>query len=311
MGCELGRFEQIGWGIMTSVLISILNSGESLEKTLTLSRLAYQQNSEFYNDIDDLIVFYTDNLPKKIPTIPAHGTIGALLTYLPSAIPYKNFDDIWDDRQFVLSKLKTKERITERMRFRLFNERERYLRTIACCPWYDIFDNMAYRLIRELNSALPVICIQRLDFRNNFERTIGHILNYFPIAKLYFLNPDGIMSSRAFGRSILGLHSTLKDSVERCIVCSPNVYTFLTGIIEWIETSCRSVLVGFRHFNRTPRRSYDTAIDAFDMSGLKMIIEPANKSFTKVLDSIDIKYGCIPLEHKINLSIYQCLREVL
>ena len=46
-------------------LISVLNSGESLEKALILAKLGMEQNREFYSNYDEVEVIYFENLPKK------------------------------------------------------------------------------------------------------------------------------------------------------------------------------------------------------------------------------------------------------
>ena len=59
-------------------LISVLNSGESLEKAVVLTKLALENNPGFYSQYDRVKVLYFENLPRRKNSPKVHGTIGGL-----------------------------------------------------------------------------------------------------------------------------------------------------------------------------------------------------------------------------------------
>ncbi len=56
-------------------IVSLNNSGESLEKTLALYFTSLEGNEQFYSN-NNLLIYYGNNLPKKNPRIHSHGTVG-------------------------------------------------------------------------------------------------------------------------------------------------------------------------------------------------------------------------------------------
>ena len=83
-----------------SQLLSILNSGESLEKAIVLTHCALEGNPDFYTRHRKIVVIYYENLPKQ-DEHKAHGTIGGLLENLgaKARIGYATLNDLWEDRE--------------------------------------------------------------------------------------------------------------------------------------------------------------------------------------------------------------------
>ena len=46
-------------------IVSLVNSGESLEKTVALIMTAYESNLHFYSSFDEVLVFYSNNIKKS------------------------------------------------------------------------------------------------------------------------------------------------------------------------------------------------------------------------------------------------------
>jgi len=294
-------------------LISILNSGESLEKAVVLTKLALEYNSNFYSQYDRVKVLYFENLPRKKSSPKAHGTIGGLLENLDSKkyIEYNSQEDLWDDRDKILNILCNKRRITERMKEKIKSNKTRFDRIIPHLPWYFVFDRFRELLISQIirgNMGLEFV-----DFKDVSFRVIDRAPNPDEYSRPYILNPDGIIRSRYFWK---GWSKTANknqiEPIKRSIVLSPNVHLFLKGVYYYFCESDRDVSIGFRKFSRSRRPSYDYGIEfLFKQMNSRCVEEPRNVLFNKLLDEVDINYGEVHPEKKVNLAIYHYLNRVL
>lgn len=296
-----------------SDLVTILNSGESLEKTLVLLRLAYQRNGAFYQGFPSVRAFHGENLPKKAGGIPVHGTLAALVRYLGHRpeVRYTSLDDLWDDRDWVLTRLLAGGRITERVSGKLGTDRQRYDRIVPHFPWCNLLESLASHLRERVARECGNSTVEPLLVRDNLELLHGALPHIGLQAKLYTLHPDGGVSSRCFGRRLSRWPRALYDTARRSIVSSPNVYLFLMAMQHEVTRARGDATFGFRLFQSRPRRSYDAAIGYLRSGNFNTVMEPRNEGFGEVLDAIDREQGAIPAEHKLNLAIYSCLERLL
>ena len=290
-------------------LVSILNSGESLEKSIVLSYLAVKDNFSFYDDFKSIIVFFDENLPKKYSTLPAHGSLSAILNYIGNRkiIPYVSMEEVWDDRFNVINSLVYSKRITNRIGNKLFTDKKRFIDTISHVPWYNVLPNSKNVLLSKFNHNFPKIKFIKLNLRDNFNELTWILPNYSFVAKVYLLNSNGIISSRSFRRTRQETENIVSRCVNNSVVCSGNIYTFLMKINTVLSNDEDDLLLGYRPMTRFPRKSYNAGV-SFLLDKYKNILEPRNKKFSEVLDNLEY---FLPQESKTNIAIYNTLNELV
>ena len=200
-------------------LISILNSGESLEKAVVLTKLALEGNPPFYSQYEKIIVFYCENLPKRGKELESHGTVGGIIKNLRKKdfLKYKSLEEIWDDRDTVLNNIYNMGRISQRVGDRLKENKGNFDKIIANFPWYQIQDKFRDFLTENFLSQ-GSISLEFINFRGilNWVDNDVNMPNY-SMAKIYVLNADGSISSL----NPFDDDKRKKDFLNRGIVLSP------------------------------------------------------------------------------------------
>lgn len=294
-------------------LISILNSGESLEKAVILTNLAIQGNPDFYAQYNNVRVLYFENLPRRKNSPGVHGTIRGLFENMDSRkqTGYDSYEELWDDKGKILDILLNQGRITERIKEKLLQNRERYIRTIPNLPWHFIFDGFREKLLDLIGET--GVKIEYIDFKKTSFEVIDRAPNPDWRSRHYILNPDGITSSRYFWKGwSREANKNQREPIERSIVLSPNIHLFLKGVYYSLFEKNKDVLIGFRNFKRFQRNSYDEGIRFFlDKMDSRCVEEPRNVLFNCLLDEVDQRYGIVSSEEKTNLAIYHYLNKTL
>lgn len=296
-------------------LVSMLNSGESLEKALVLTNLALNSNYEFYSRYDKIKIFYCDNLPKKDKTLLTHGTLGGIVENLNLGhIPYQSLNDLWEDRDNILRKIYVDNRISKRFMEKLKGDKKTFDKIACNIPWTIVLEDFRDKLIGKFTKLSPIpIKLEYLNLKKDSEMFFNKVESFNWSSKPYILNPDGSISSKELwkGRCDLGFKKQM-EQLSDGIVISPNVYMFLLGASFLSSRINEKIFVGFRNFNRIRRNSYNLAIDILSKNNqYELIVEPKNNSFNGILDKIDNSYKKISLEKKINLGVYECLNRIL
>lgn len=294
-------------------LISILNSGESLEKAVVLTKLAIEHNSDFYSGYENVKVLYFENLPRRKDSLKVHGTIGGLFENLnvKRHTGYNSYEDLWDDKDKVLGILLERGRITERMKEKLLNNKDRFIKTTPNLPWYFIFDKFKDKTEELLKRTK--ISLEYVDFKKISFEVIDRAPNPDWWSRPYILNPNGIVSSRYFWKGwSRKANKNQREQIERSIVLSPNVHLFLKGIYYHFCEQDKKVVLGFRRFKRFQRNSYDRGTEfLLEKMNSQCVEEPRNVLFNKLLDKVDKEYGFISPERKTNLAIYKYFNEII
>jgi len=294
-------------------LVSLLNSGESLEKAVVLTKLALEGNPDFYSQYDNVRILYFENLPRRKGSPRVHGTIGGLFENINARrhLGYNSFEDLWDDKEKVLSTLLDRGRITERMREKLLKEKDRFIKTIPNVPWYFVFDEFKKKIEGLLNGTKMVL--EHVNFKKISFEVINRAPNPDWWSRPYILNPDGIVSSRYFWKGwSREANKNQREPIERSIVLSPNIHLFLKGVYYHFCEQDENVSLGFRKFKRFQRNSYDRGTEfLLEKMNSQCVEEPRNVLFNKRLDEVDREYGFIDSERKTNLAVYKYLNEVI
>lgn len=272
---------------MTSHLASLPCSGESLEKALVLTYFALTQNAPYYTQFDRIHVFYSDNLPKAHGEGAVHGSLGALIEHGGDLdwLPYSRIDDTWDDRDTVLQRLVAAKRISNRMSDALSKNHDRFVRTAVHIPWIDVFPDVSARLIQQFQKEFPNVSFHRLDLRVSIDDVLLTTPRY-SLTKAYFLDPNGVISSRAVQKP-MSLQHDVCDPIRTSIVSSGNVYMFIADLLRVSNLMDPVPSVGYRELTRHPRRSYNAAISFVRRVKVDAaVVEPRTGGFSTVLDGL-------------------------
>ena len=305
-----------------SNLISILNSGESLEKTIVLTKLALEHNPKFYSNYEKIIVLYSENLPKKDKELNPHGTLGGLIENIrdKNYLKYKTLNDLWEDRNYILNKIRASGRISTRLEEKLSKDKRRFDKIIAKIPWYLIFEEFRKFLTTDFINH-DFVKVEFLDIKKKAEEIfIKTPLTYNGLIKTYLLNPDGLISSKILSREYKFPKSddlTEKERkqlnvLDKSIVLSPNVFMFLLGSYYSYNKNKNRHLIGFRNFKKIKRISYDKGIKFLqENKDLNCVEEPRNRLFNNLFYKINEDHSNLSIERKINLTIYGYLNKIL
>ncbi len=307
-------------------LFSILNSGESLEKTIVLTELAILSNKEFYSEFDETYVAYSTNLPKKKEVLNIHGTIGGLVEYMGDKIGYNN-EQLWEDKEFITEKLRDAKLISARTQMKLLNDKDRFYRLIPNVSWYEVFPEVKDRMISRIekisnengiNLKMIYLNLKEIDIE-----IIDSISRKGYYGRLFFLNADGTIGSKVLER---GKINEIYEIIRRSVNLSFNVYGFIISNYEIMRTE-RDVCFGIRYFKRFEydknfktfsgkfsahkRKSYVKALDSLKEMGASTIIEPSNYKFGELLKEIEEKENFTNLDVKTTVAVYHYLNKVL
>ena len=137
-------------------LISIVNSGESLEKVAALISTAYKSNPCFYYSYDEVLVFYSDNIIKNKNMVNTYGLLSSLID---NCIAKKmlNIDktiDIIKYRKQILKNLYTNKSISYRQLQKLTKDNDLFIKLVSSLPWSEIFPNHKYKIINYLEKKI-------------------------------------------------------------------------------------------------------------------------------------------------------------
>ncbi|MCB9979395.1 MAG: hypothetical protein H6862_07320 [Rhodospirillales bacterium] len=286
-------------------ILSLVNSAESLDKAIALTFLMYQKESAFYRNFDRTTVFYGKNLPKISAIFNAHGTCGGSLDLLHRklGLPYKNIDDLWEDRRIITQMLIDRGRITPRMAEKLNRHEQRFRNTIRNVSWDTLFPEYGSCLVHSFTTRYPGVEFMELDLRKDM-KNLGASISDYQSAKLYMLNPDGIVSSKRLDRTFL---SRSNNGLSKSIEASGNIYLFLSQISLFAENR-EDICIGYREMKKFPRLSYDRGLASLLTHNNKSILEPSNKAFGEILSALDSR---MLQEVKTNIAVCRALEMVL
>lgn len=284
-------------------LISLNCSGESLEKAIVLFLTAYNSNSnrDFYNQFENIYIFYCENLPKKNKKyLGMSGTISSYLHFINTNFLFTSEQkDILYSSEKLLLKAYEHRHISERVFDKLLTDEGRRNSVMNNMPISYVFDNYYPFLIRLFGTMkIRFIHLSFLDILNTYITSSYYLDGH---SKLYGLQSDGVVSTFDIGNMGKERKKCLEDRISRSISISPNVYAFLTAINLWMKEQSESFLVGYRPMKHFTRASYNLAIMDL-MKDNSMVIEPKNTVFSAMLDSLS---DSLSVEERSNIGVIE------
>lgn len=268
-------------------LLSLHNSGESLEKSIVLFYNAIQNNFSFYDEFQ-VSAFYSHNLPKTNLEIDAHGTIGFYEKYFQNSYwcPPCSRNYLWKMKDQILNDLVEKKIITIRIAQKLEQNEEIYWLVISRLPFSYIYPEFYKNLLINTKNILKNISFIPTDLEKNVEE----IYQILPFEKnfysIYGLEANGIighydMEIKQDYRYQKRFEHLLSDLQKR-IVLSGNSAMFIASI----QRASKNMfgIVGYRN-HKYSRISRDTAL-YYLLNEHEGIIEPKNIWYNHYYDKV-------------------------
>ncbi len=290
-------------------LLSLVNSGESLEKVLSLIVCAYESNSEFYYSFDEVIVFYYPNIIKSKPESKHVGLLKSL--YDNKIIQYfidKKISSYYLFKNKTLNCLVNSKKISERQKHKLTINDGLFRKFITNISWIEIFPEFEKTIIEFLEqnySNLKILKINDIYSITHIVKTIPH---YQSFAKIYFFDYNGSTILKKINKSYCNNDKLkiLQQYNNASIYYSYNVYLFLMIISDYIDNNY-NIILGYRFMKSSPRMTYDVAID-YMLKKHQTIIEPRNVKFNEELNKISYR---VSVNERSYIVIYKLFIDFL
>lgn len=283
-------------------LVSLCCSGESLEKAVALFNTSYKDNRDFYDSFEEIILFYSENLPKKNRNMSAmSGTISSLCEIHPSnfSIPQVTYE-----KRKLINLLVQKEIITDRVGWKLEHDDNRFNKILKNMPIEYLYGYYYQNVIDKFKNMFPNVRLVKLSIRDSLEEFISSNYSYDGHSKIYGLQPDGHIGIYNLGNWGKIKQFNMVERIKRSISLSPNIYVYILMIDLWVSSK-EDIVIGYRPMTRFRRQAYDLSIKRLKGS---IYIEPPNVEFGKVLDNISYK---LSVEERSNIGILRCFENFL
>lgn len=272
---------------MKEKLISINNSSESLEKSISITYTNMIENSDFYSNYNT-IVFYGHNLPKTKSSHLVSGTIGFYDKYMSDCdfLEVVCINYMWSDKEKILNDLVKRNVFSCRTAEKFFNNYNLFSSVISKLPLQLVYPDLYLKLLELLNAIFPNATFCFMNLFDNFEQIYNSISEFKNIYKIYGLQGNGdigifnfnVLNNEYYDKNLAHLFKSLSKSV----VLSGNSAIFLAQIQIEIEKQ-KSCIIGYRN-HKYARFSRDIAIKNILDRYNNTIIEPKNRLYNSYFD---------------------------
>ena len=282
------------------VLVSIHNSGESLEKSIALIYNTLNKNFNFYSNYK-IIIFYGHNLSKKVENFStsAHGSIGFYQNnYLnENWCPECSNEYLWNNKQDILNLLINKKIISNRYAEKLYSNIVLYTDFISRLPFGYINSEFINKIINNSKEIFPNVEFIPIDLEKNYAKIYESLPKNKNIYSIYALENKCVighydMVIQLDYRYDKRLQHLFKE-LGRKAVLSGNSAMFLASISYL--TSDIDKTIGYRN-HKYSRPNRDNALYEILKSN-NGIIEPKNEDYNSYYDKVT---SCNNMEEKSN-----------
>ncbi len=272
-------------------IISLQNSGESIEKTIALIYTARQSDPQFY-DKNSIIVYYGHNLPKKSKKIMPHGTVGFYEKYLSGFDfnPVKNDKTLIADKNEILQKLLNKRLITEKNREKLNQDDSSYLTFIRLMPMDVVYKETTEFIRRSAEKHFKNVSFRNIYLEENYTKYYASLEKEKWAYSIYSLDYTGTIS-KFFMPELANNNYSLRNlmhmfgDLDKKSCLSGNSAMFLAAIKDM--TRNMRYEVGYREHKREFRRTRNFELESI-LKARKGVIEPKNTAFNNYFNNTDI-----------------------
>ena len=269
---------------MKERLLSLSNSGESLEKVLTLYYHAYASNPDFY-DRYRIILFYGNNLPKKEKDGCAHGTIGFYDKYFHDIpfLPPCSRQYFLEHMDLILHRLVFDGQITGRQAKELKQSPERFWKFVKHLPFHMVYPKYTEALIEAARKELKIFKLQSLHLEENYCKVIAKIKMDAMHYSIYALEANGTIGTYYLYPQDENQMTHLYAELGRRPVLSANSGLLIHQISNRIGDH---TTVGYRIHKNRIRANREHALKLL-LKNRASIIEPKNHLFTEYYQTLD------------------------
>ena len=294
-------------------IISLQNSGESLEKAIALMYTARKSCREFYDE-NSTIVYYGHNLPKKTKNIMPHGSVGFYEKYFSDFDfnPVKDEQTLIKDKTEILQRLLNMGVITERNLEKLNLDDQMYLNFIRLMPMDVVYGQVSKFICENAERFFGNVSFQNIQLEDNYMKYYTALEKDKWAYSIYSLDCTGTISrfylpnlelTNYSLRNLIHMFSEL--SKKSCL--SGNSAMFLAAIKD--ITRNMEYDVGYREHRREIRRTRNYALESI-LREKKGIIEPKNVIFSSYFNSKDV-VKLDNMEEKANKVIATVFKDFL
>lgn len=269
---------------MKERLLSLSNSGESLEKVLTLYYHALKSNPDFYDQYN-VILFYGNNLPKKEKAGCAHGTIGFYDKYFHDVpiLPPCSRQYFLEHMDFVLNQLLYDGMITGRQVKELKQAQDRFWDFVKHLPLGAVYPKFTEELIKTAKRELGIFKLQSLHLEENYCKVLAKIKADAGHYSIYALESDGTVGTYYLHPNDENKMTHLYAELSRRPVLSGNSGLLLHQISNRIGNY---TTVGYRVHKKRIRANREHALQML-LANRNSVLEPKNHEFTEYYQSLD------------------------
>lgn len=286
---------------MNKKLVSIQNSGESLEKVLALYNTANRSEQDFYENYN-VEIYYGHNLPKKNINISAHGTVKFYSEYFSSFswCPPCNKNEIFQNRVKILDDLICSKRMSCRVANKLENNIDLFWNVISQLPFSYIYPEFIEKIKNAAEHIFGNVTFLELMLEQNYMSIYASLPEEKQYYSIYCLELDGNIGHYYMNFPLneyreKNLYHMFKELSNKPVL-SGNSAILLAQINEFTRKS--DCIYGYRNHSRQIRPSRDFALNIMLNKG--EILEPKNIHFSKYFEKIDMT---LDSEAQANIAI--------
>ena len=193
--------------------VSLNNSSESLEKSVSLVYSSFISNEDFYLDKEQY-VYYGHNLPKITKELNVSGTVGFYIDnyYNEDWSPIHSYDELWNLKENVINSLIFNGKLSYRTAEKLLNNKHLYTKVISKLPMEFVFPQYYNNLLLNFNLKYPNVHLKKLDLEKNIEE----IYTSLPVDKNYY-SIYGLESDGRVGHYYMNLDKNNKKYIQRML----------------------------------------------------------------------------------------------
>lgn len=292
-----------------SRIISIQNSGESLEKCISLFYTAKKSEESFYSD-NQFYVYYGHNLPKKDSNVMPHGTVGFYEEYFSkySWCPIKSDNDLLGRREMLLKEMNENRLLSRRNVDTLCKNDYKYLKFIKNVPMKILFPKFILHLEKSVKSIFPNTKFKEVFLEENYMQYFSSLPEKKDAYSIYALNINGTISHyylNDFGTDMYyrNLFHMFKDLSQKPVL-SGNSAFFLAEIGD--ITKNMECYIGYRKHSREKRMNREFALAEL-LKNNESKIEPKNYIFSQYFDKFYMckNYSAEKLANDVIANVYE------
>lgn len=271
-------------------LVSLVNSGESLEKTISLITMAYSSNYNFYSSFDEVIVFYSPNIMKSKNDFKTVGTVKSILEVGILKLLYncEKLDDLFTIKNIILNNLLRCKKITYRQKEKLQNNKNLFLKLITNMSWLEVFPELENLIIENISGKYKNLRIISMSSSYNLMDIIPILPSFQDFGKIYFYDYNGSTIMKKVNK--VSNYNLLHSIEQNSIYFTYNVYVFMLIAFDYVIKS-EDVILGYRQMKNTYRKSYTEAINYILKKCSKVMIEPRNINYNNELGNHPFRLG--------------------